>query len=125
MFDQTLNFICLENNLFTLNQDKAFQKLNSAKTRDVDIETIVDATTSALHSVLNTLDIIPIIKCMKSNAAEMVARKLNAKLKDHIANSSVSANTGNTTRPIVIIVDRIIDLQTMISHNWTDRKSVV
>lgn len=33
-------------------------------------------------------DFTPIIRCPRGNAAEMVARKLDAKLRDHIASST-------------------------------------
>lgn len=33
-------------------------------------------------------DMVPIIRCPRGNAAEMVARRLDAKLRDHIASTS-------------------------------------
>lgn len=33
-------------------------------------------------------DMIPIIRCPRGNAAEMVARRLDARLRDHIASTS-------------------------------------
>lgn len=116
VFDQNLNFVCLEHNLFTLNQEKSYKKLNSPLTRDIDIEESVDATSTALFAVLNTLNVIPLIKSSKSNAAEMIAKKLNTKLKDHISNNG---GNGDLNRPTLVIVDRIIDLQTMLCHSWT------
>ena len=73
---------------------------------------------------------IPIIRCPKSGAAEMIATKLDRKLRDHILNSkdnlfssqgqrSAPAATTASARPVLIIVDRSIDLIPMLSHSWT------
>lgn len=56
----------------------------------------------------------------------MIAAKLDRKLRDHILNakdnlfSGKSAAAGATSsRPILIIVDRNVDLVPMLSHSWT------
>lgn len=56
----------------------------------------------------------------------MIAAKLDRKLRDHILNakdnlfSGKSATTGNpASRPVLIIVDRNVDLVPMLSHSWT------
>lgn len=73
---------------------------------------------------------MPIIRCPKGAAAEMISAKLDRKLRDHILNSkdnlfSAQANrpstSGNTpsSRPVLIILDRNVDLIPMLSHSWT------
>lgn len=74
---------------------------------------------------------IPIIRCPKDNAAALIAQKLDRKLRDHILNSrdnnlfskpSSSSNTGHSnlsSRPVLILLDRNIDLIPMLSHSWT------
>ena len=70
---------------------------------------------------------IPIIRCPKGGAAEMIAAKLDRKLRDHILNakdnlfSGKSATSAATpsSRPVLIIVDRNVDLVPMLSHSWT------
>lgn len=70
---------------------------------------------------------IPIIRCPKGGAAELIATKLDRKLRDHILNSKdnlFSANKKATPgvpspRPVLIIVDRNVDLVPMLSHSWT------
>ena len=60
----------------------------------------------------------------------MIATKLDRKLRDHILNSkdnlfsasSQRPSTGHATassRPVLIIVDRSVDLVPMLSHSWT------
>lgn len=74
--------------------------------------------------------VLPIIRCPKNAAAEMVAVGLDRKLRDHYLNSkdnlfSASSNrppsaTGTSAaRPVLIILDRNVDLVPMLSHSWT------
>lgn len=73
---------------------------------------------------------MPIIRCPKDGAAEMIAAKLDRKLRDHILNSKdnlFSAPTGRgassagtpSSRPVLILLDRNVDLIPMLSHSWT------
>lgn len=59
----------------------------------------------------------------------MIAGKLDRKLRDHILNSKdnlFSSNTRSTSstgtpasRPVLVILDRNVDLNPMLSHSWT------
>ena len=57
----------------------------------------------------------------------MIAAKLDRKLRDHILNSKdnlfstqkSSSGAANASRPVLIILDRSIDLIPMLSHSWT------
>ena len=61
----------------------------------------------------------------------MIAAKLDRKLRDHILNSkdNLFSNQGNrpgssaqstpSSRPVLVIVDRNVDLVPMLSHSWT------
>lgn len=66
---------------------------------------------------------IPIIRCPRGNAAEMVAQKLDVKLRDHVMNSRTNLFTENNNntlqRPVLILLDRSMDLTPMLSHSWT------
>ncbi|KAL6238288.1 hypothetical protein BDW75DRAFT_201905 [Aspergillus navahoensis] len=128
VFDQYLNFIVGEPDLFSLGLgNDAYWRINSAKTSDADLDEIVDRIVSGLFSVSVTMGAIPIIRCPKGGAAELIATKLDRKLRDHILNSKdnlFSANKKATpgvpsSRPVLIIVDRSVDLVPMLSHSWT------
>jgi len=129
VFDQYLNFIVSEPNLFSLGMGKeTYWTMNSAQTSDDDLDANVDRIVSGLFSVAVTMGTIPIIRCPKGGAAEMIAAKLDRKLRDHILNakdnlfSGKGASAGSTatsSRPILIIVDRNVDLVPMLSHSWT------
>ena len=60
----------------------------------------------------------------------MIATKLDRKLRDHILNSKdnlfsnqgqrpSTANGTSTSRPVLVILDRSVDLIPMLSHSWT------
>jgi hypothetical protein len=80
--------------------------------------------------VLTIIAVMPIIRCPKGAAAEMISQKLDRKLRDHILNSkdnlfSAHSNRPSTasgtasSRPVLIILDRNVDLIPMLSHSWT------
>lgn len=78
---------------------------------------------------LTNTGVMPIIRCPKGAAAEMISAKLDRKLRDHILNSKdnlFSAPTNRpaaagtpSSRPVLIILDRNVDLIPMLSHSWT------
>ncbi|KAK3113694.1 Vesicle trafficking between the ER and Golgi [Teratosphaeriaceae sp. CCFEE 6253] len=129
VFDQHLNFIVSEPSLFSLGmRNETYLTMNSAQTSDEEIDLNVDRIVSGLFSVAVTMGTIPIIRCPKGGAAEMIAAKLDRKLRDHILNSKDNLFSGNraggassmpTSRPVLIIVDRNVDLVPMLSHSWT------
>lgn len=74
--------------------------------------------------------VMPIIRCPKGAAAEMISAKLDRKLRDHILNSkdnlfsapsnrASAASGAPSSRPVLIILDRNVDLIPMLSHSWT------
>ncbi|KAI9371306.1 Sec1-like protein [Aspergillus egyptiacus] len=128
VYDQYLNFIVAEPDLFSLGLgNDTYYKINSAKTSDEDLDAIVDRIVSGLFSVSVTMGAIPIIRCPKGGAAELIATKLDRKLRDHILNSKDNLFSTNkkatagvpSARPVLVIVDRNVDLVPMLSHSWT------
>ncbi|KAE8384619.1 Sec1-like protein [Aspergillus alliaceus] len=128
VYDQYLNFIVAEPDLFSLGLGHdAYWKINSAQTSDEDLDVIIDKIVSGLFSVSVTMGAIPIIRCPKGGAAELIATKLDRKLRDHILNSKDNLFSTNkktapgvpSSRPVLVIVDRNVDLVPMLSHSWT------
>ncbi|CAO3629200.1 unnamed protein product [Mucor hiemalis] len=122
VFDQYLNFICTNPNVFSLNQPQTFINLNSPTATEALIDETVDKTVNALFSVIVTMGVIPIIRCPRGNAAEIIANKLDSKLRDHVMNSRTNLFSDNNTtlqRPVLILLDRSMDLTPMLSHSWT------
>ncbi|RPB04172.1 Sec1-like protein [Choiromyces venosus 120613-1] len=127
VYDQYLNFVVSEPDLFSLNLKDVYYTLNSAQAADSAIEQAIDKVVGGLFSVAVTMGSIPIIRAPKGNAAEIIAQKLDRKLRDHVLNSRdnnlFSTRAGATgtaqSRPVLIILDRNIDLIPMLSHSWT------
>jgi len=131
VYDQYLNFITLEDELFILRHQNSdamsFYSINRANTRDEEMEAIMDAIVDGLFSVFVTLGNVPIIRCPRNSAAEMVARKLEKKIRENLWDSRNNlfhmepTQTGafSFQRALLIILDRTIDMATPLHHTWT------
>ena len=86
IFDQYLSFCMLEQNLFTVSaydaQTCSYYALNRPDAKDSDIENCINAITESVFSLFVTLRELPVIRCPKGNAAEIVAEKLEKKMRD-------------------------------------------
>lgn len=128
VYDQYLNFIVAEPDLFSLGLGKeSYLKLHSSKASDEEVDQEIDRIVSGLFSVCVTMGSMPIIRCPDKGEAKDIATKLDRKLRDHILNSkenlfSVSKQSNAyvaSSRPVLVIVDRDVDLIPMLSHSWT------
>ncbi|XP_073949606.1 sec1 family domain containing Slh [Choristoneura fumiferana] len=131
IYDQYLNFICLEEDLFIMKHQQSdplsYYAINKGDTKDTEMEAIMDNIVESLFSVFVTLGNVPIIRSSKGNAAEMVATKLDKKLRENLwdaRNNLFHGNTGQVgsfsfTRPMLILLDRNIDMATPLHHTWT------
>ncbi|GAB1600909.1 sec1 family domain-containing protein 1 [Argonauta hians] len=131
IFDQNLNFISLEDDLFTLrHQDResiSYYAINRGDVKDTEMNSIMDTITDSLFSVFVTLGVAPIIRSPRGNAAEMVAEKLDKKLRDNIRDARNSLFTTDNIqtgqfsfqRPLLVILDRSLDLVSLLHHTWT------
>ncbi|KAJ2950086.1 hypothetical protein O0L34_g11427 [Tuta absoluta] len=131
VYDQYLNFICLEDDLFIMKHQQSdslsYYAINRGDTKDTEMEAIMDTIVESLFSVFVTLGNVPIIRSSKGNAAEMVAKKLDKKLRENLwdaRNNLFHGNTGQTgsfsfTRPMLILLDRNLDMATPLHHTWT------
>lgn len=102
--------------------------INRGEIKDTEMENIMDSIVDSLFSVFVTLGNVPIIRCPKGNAAEMVAKKLDKKLRDNLfdarnnlfqMDTSQAAGGFNFQRPILIVLDRNVDMATPLHHTWT------
>lgn len=126
----------------------SYKVLNDPKAGEVEIEEEAERIARGLFSVIVTMGSIPIIRAPRGNAAEMVARKLDAKLRDYVTSSAPRSGYGgglhsdtlsSLQRPresrqapaassplkcalifaVLVILDRNVDLIPMLSHSWT------
>ena len=127
VYDQYLNFIVAEPDLFSLGMGKeSYWTFGSAKAEPDVQDAAIDKIVSGLFSVSVTMGSVPIIRCPQSELAKIIATKLDRKLRDHVLNSKdnlFTKNTANTyttpARPVLVILDRNVDLVPMLSHSWT------
>ncbi|KAJ3074874.1 Vesicle trafficking between the ER and Golgi [Podochytrium sp. JEL0797] len=131
VYDQYLNYISLEERLFSLNFNDTYKTLNDAGSTDRAIDGVTESIVAALFSVVATMGAVPIIRCPRGNAAASVAAKLDQRIRDHIMNSrnnnlfsdpsagSMSPAMSSSSRPVLILLDRNLDLASMLSHTWT------
>ncbi|EST09950.1 Sec1-like protein [Kalmanozyma brasiliensis GHG001] len=151
VYDQYLNFIVLEPNLFELLPDAStptsstaatngaaasastslttYERLNDPKSGQKDVEDATDRIAAGLFSTLATMGALPIIRSPRGNAAELVARKLESKIREHITSSrggtnlfsesSASHPSWSSSRPLLVVLDRNVDLVPMLAHSWT------
>uniref|UniRef100_A0A3Q2X7B4 Sec1 family domain-containing protein 1 n=2 Tax=Hippocampus comes TaxID=109280 RepID=A0A3Q2X7B4_HIPCM len=131
VYDQYLNFITLEDDLFILcHQNKeliSYHAINRGDMQDTDMEAIMDTIVDSLFCFFVTLGAVPIIRCPRGNAAEMVAAKLDKKLRENLRDARNSLFTGDNMasgqfsfqRPLFVLADRNMDMATPLHHTWT------
>ncbi|KAG2301257.1 hypothetical protein Bca52824_029908 [Brassica carinata] len=85
VYDQYLEFVTLEDNLFSLSQHSVYAQLNDPSGRN--IEEIIEKIANGLFHVLATLGVVPLIRCPGGGPAEMVAFSLDTKLRHHLLTS--------------------------------------
>lgn len=131
IFDQYLNFITLEDDVVVLRHQKSeaisYYAINRGDIKDTEMESIMDAIVDCLFSFFVTLGTIPVIRSPRGNAAEMVAEKLDKKLRENLrdarnslfASDAIQTGQFSFQRPLLVILDRNIDLATPLHHTWT------
>eukprot|EP01132_Coremiostelium_polycephalum_P005800 gene5800-7213_t len=130
VYDQFLNYISLERDLFVLdNPRNSYLSFNDPTVKDTEAQTNLESVVEGLFSVLVTLGVIPIIRCPRNSASEMIATQLEKKISQHLhktatgnlftGNESSHSHLSSFHRPVLIIMDRNIDLSVMLHHPWT------
>ncbi|KAH8915053.1 Sec1-like protein [Atractiella rhizophila] len=120
--DHNLDFLTLSTSLISLEMSDTYAKLNDTKAGEEELEALAEKVAGGLEGVVRCLGEIPIIRSPRGNAAEMVARKLDLKLREYLATSSRTSATSTSSafdRPVLILLDRNLDLSTMFAHSWT------
>ncbi|KAL7742221.1 hypothetical protein ACLKA6_005485 [Drosophila palustris] len=133
VYDQYVNFISLEDDFFILKHQQSDQlsyyAINRANTRDEEMEALMDSIVDSLFALFVTLGNVPIIRCPRNTAAEMVARKLEKKLREnlwdaranlfHMDATQAGGGVFSFQRPVLLLLDRNMDLATPLHHTWS------
>ena len=118
VYDQYLDFVVTEPNLFSLGMDRVFTTFSNPHTAEDDIHKLAERIANGLLTTLITINKIPIIRCPRNGPAELVATQLDLKVRDFLNNSGISHSQQIQQRPVLILLDRNIDLASMFSHSW-------
>lgn len=140
VFDRYVSFVSLSPSLFTLNLPAAYETLHSPSLADDVIQQYVERIVDGLLSVLVTARALPVIRCPPGEVAEMVSMRLQERIRELLGRGGAGApdlfsapssrggppavdggpgGAGATQRPILCILDRDVDLVTMLHHSWT------
>lgn len=140
VYDMYNSFHSLQHNLFSLNLPGCYAKLNATGVSNAQVEQLVDDIVDKLFCALVTLGVVPIIKAQKGGPANLVATMLENRLREHLkannntfsdsllTNSTTTINSTQPTtgfqaasveRPLLLIIDRALDLPVMLHHTWT------
>ncbi|KAK9732618.1 hypothetical protein RND81_04G010600 [Saponaria officinalis] len=113
--DQYLDFVTLEDIFFSLAYGNCYLQLNDPSNGDKEIEEIVGRIVEGLFNVIATLGVVPVIRCPRGGAAEMVAVGLDQKVRDHLlTKNNMFSEGGNFSasfqKPVLYLFDRNFEL---------------
>eukprot|EP00117_Sycon_ciliatum_P018072 scpid60804/ scgid5571/ Sec1 family domain-containing protein 1; SLY1 homolog; Syntaxin-binding protein 1-like 2 len=128
--DQYQSFLSLEDDMFVVRQHDleplSYYGINRSDAQDTDMQVMRDTIVESLFALFVTLGTVPVIRCPRGNAAEMIAEALDKKLRENLRDTRNSLFTGDTAagqfsfqRPLLILLDRSLDLATPLHHSWT------
>lgn len=131
--DRYVSFVSLSPSLFSLNLPAAYETIHSPAIADHLIQQYIERIVDGLLSVLVTTKTLPVIRCPPGEAAEMVSRRLEERLRQLLSKGGAAAAelfssqgssrgadlASSSQRPALVILDRDFDLVTMLNHTWT------
>lgn len=125
VYDMYTSFLSLEDNLFHLNLPGSYVALNASNVKDSEVEATIKSIVDRLFCLIVTLGVAPIIRAQRSGPAMHVARMLEQRIREHLISSNnifseaVSFAAAPAERPLLVIVDRSVDMSVMLHHTWT------
>lgn len=128
--DRFCSFVALDQTTYTLNNPSTYLSLHKSGASDKEIEASMEKVSAGILSVILTcIKQVPVIRAASNGAAGMVAQILNDRLVELCTSSSsaelfsstaaVSADPSHAQRPLLVILDRDLDLTPMVSHGWS------
>eukprot|EP00403_Amphidinium_massartii_P003614 CAMPEP_0178378808 /NCGR_PEP_ID=MMETSP0689_2-20121128/4616_1 /TAXON_ID=160604 /ORGANISM="Amphidinium massartii, Strain CS-259" /LENGTH=604 /DNA_ID=CAMNT_0019998887 /DNA_START=11 /DNA_END=1822 /DNA_ORIENTATION=- len=127
--DRYVSFVSLSSTLFSLNLPCVYRTLHSPSITEREINQYVERIVDGLMSVLVTMRVLPIIRCPPNEVAEVVARRLEQRIRELLQTKDAaelfsgaargSIDAAASQRPLLCIFDRDVDLAAMLHHTWT------
>lgn len=123
VYDQYLDFVVTEPELFSLELPRAYAALNAPGADEEAISQLCDTIARGLYNVIITSGTIPVIRAPRNGPAELVAQRLGQLLRDYVINTKNSSHAVLPTqdtleRSVLILLDRQIDFACMFCHSW-------
>ncbi|QPG73193.1 hypothetical protein FOA43_000500 [Brettanomyces nanus] len=128
VYDQYLDFIVTEPNLFSLDMKNVYSEFNDPNTTEDQITSKADQIVSGLFSAILTMGSIPIIRCNRGGPAELISQRLDQRLRDHVINtrqnkgtgaeSTSTASSSSHDKLVLVLLDRNVDISSMLAHSW-------
>ncbi|MES1921032.1 Sec1 domain containing protein 1, variant 2 [Bonamia ostreae] len=117
VYDQFSHFQCLEKRLFSLSIKNSFSKMIK------NDQNLAKRIVNGLFDIFVTIKEVPIIKAAKGSMAENIGRKLAEKIRSRSERNEdlfPKKKFGfSFKRTLLILVDRQIDISTMLHHTST------
>jgi len=119
LFDHSCSFVSLEPNLFTLNRSESYFEMHKQGLKDNLLMAQLEEIAEGLFGVVATLGRVPVIRAQPGEASAMIADMLNKKLQKELREreSYFSGDIGHQ-RPLLVLLDRQVDLPVMLHHGW-------
>lgn len=125
VYDRYACFHSLQHNLFSLNLPGIYAALNATYVTNDDMNSLIIKIVDRLFCAVVTLGVIPVIRAQKGGPAILVATMLDSRIREHLEknnNTFVESKlrmSSHSQRPLLVVVDRAIDLPVMLHHSWT------
>lgn len=121
VYDMYTELKSLEDDLFILDRKGCYERFNAPGTKDVEVQEEVDKVVNGLFCAVSTLGAVPVIRAQKGGPAELVASILEKRIREAlVARHNVFSDSPlRGERPLLVILDRGLDLGVMLHHTWT------
>ena len=133
--DAYLNFVALEPRLFSLSLRGSYSAFASPTVTEAGIDTAVEEVATGLFCALSACGAVPLVVAAPGGPAERVAKSLDSMLRDHLnsvgsgalgaaaaapplpgGRRPVPLGLGAGARPVLLLVDRGLDLAAPLVH---------
>ncbi|KAL3791972.1 hypothetical protein ACHAWO_011227 [Cyclotella atomus] len=117
--DHYVDFVSLEGRLFHLGVKESYCLYNHPSANEEEMNRCMERICTGLFSVVATLGVLPVIRCERGGSAEMVSRRLCKLLEEHPTlrkHAVVGSGQHGSSRPVLVVMDRNVDLVTPLQH---------
>lgn len=119
IYEQFLNFVCVEPCFASLEQHSFVSLMKDSK------NTSLEPILSGLTSMILCLQVMPIICYKNGTLSETIGKKLESRLRNlTLDRTNLHSLNLDKKRPLLILADRKVDYGVVLAHKWTYRAMV-